>query len=398
MELFHTRFTEAKPVMRCSFKPVINHVNKDGTGAIFLQVILERKRALFPTGFAVPAKCLQKDGVRNHPDSALINLAIESIRSKASRIILEHTVNERHLTVEMLREEMRSTYNRSDFMVFARHELELRRSSISPSTYDQNCYALDKLQSFKKVIPFSNLSVTMVQEYQKHERKTGNQENTINKTLTTWKVYLNAAKRKGLKFNNPFDHVKIKKVKPSKTALTFEEFTILYKYFQSPTAPAHHKHTLRYFLFCCCNGIRISDITTLRWNNVNGNTLRITPKKTKQLQKVVSIPLTEFELSLLPPCTNPAATIFDCYADPVTNRILKEIAKAEDCKIKKNLTFHMSRHTFATLFLERGGRVEVLKELMGHSDIDTTMVYVHMTDKHKTSQKKEAFDNMFPTT
>jgi site-specific recombinase XerD len=89
---------------------------------------------------------------------------------------------------------------------------------------------------------------------------------------------------------------------------------------------------------------------------------------------------------------NPSGPIFHTYADPVTNRLLKEVAIK--CGIKKRLTFHISRHTFGTLFLERGGRVEVLKELMGHSDIDTTMVYVHMSDKRKTEQKKEAFDKV----
>ena len=59
------------------------------------------------------------------------------------------------------------------------------------------------------------------------------------------------------------------------------------------------------------------------------------------------------------------------------NAYLKEIAVG--CKIKKTLTFHLARHTFATTFLISGGKVEVLQKLLSHSRIDTTMIYVHIT-------------------
>jgi len=46
--------------------------------------------------------------------------------------------------------------------------------------------------------------------------------------------------------------------------------------------------------------------------------------------------------------------------------------------ISKRVTVHTLRHSFATAFLENGGRLEELKELLGHSHIETTMIYTHV--------------------
>jgi integrase/recombinase XerD len=382
--------------MPVSYKAVLGHHKKaDGSRPLYLQVIIDRKRVVFPVGVSVtPQQFDKRTGtVRHHQDAQLINAMLESIRSKASRIALEYMLGEKVLTPERLRMEMNSTINKQNFIAFARKELELRQHTLSPRTAEQNDYALQKIEAFRPVILFSELTVELIQQYQAFERrKYGNSDNTINKTLTTWKLYINAAKKKGIKFNDPFDHIKIRKVKPPKVALSLDEVLALVTYFGKENTPGTHKHVLRYFLFCCANGIRISDIGDVRWDNLSGNTLRLVPIKTKRTLKAVTIPLSEFERSLLPPCTHPGGVIFKCYAHPVTNRYLKEIARAVG--IKKNLTFHMSRHTFGTLFLERGGRVEVLKELMGHSAIETTMVYVHMSDKRKVEQKSAAFDDM----
>ena len=66
------------------------------------------------------------------------------------------------------------------------------------------------------------------------------------------------------------------------------------------------------------------------------------------------------------------------YTPEYINRELKFIAKA--CNVKKHLTFHVSRHSFATNYLIQGGRVENLQKILGHSSIRETMIYVHIVD------------------
>ena len=61
------------------------------------------------------------------------------------------------------------------------------------------------------------------------------------------------------------------------------------------------------------------------------------------------------------------------------NSYLKEIADV--CAIKKNLTFHMARHTFATMMLTKGVPVESVSKMLGHTSITTTQLYARITNK-----------------
>ena len=62
------------------------------------------------------------------------------------------------------------------------------------------------------------------------------------------------------------------------------------------------------------------------------------------------------------------------------NSYLKEIADL--CKIKKNLTFHIARHTFATtVTLSNGVPIETVSKLLGHTKIATTQIYAKVVEK-----------------
>lgn len=68
------------------------------------------------------------------------------------------------------------------------------------------------------------------------------------------------------------------------------------------------------------------------------------------------------------------------------NETIKEIAVF--LGIKKHVTCHIARHTFATNYLRRGGKVEDLQILLAHSDIKTTMVYVHIVESETIKSMK----------
>ena len=72
------------------------------------------------------------------------------------------------------------------------------------------------------------------------------------------------------------------------------------------------------------------------------------------------------------------------------NTYLKEIADLAD--INKNLTFHLARHTFATLALSYGMSIESVSKMLGHNQIRTTQIYAKVTEE-KIAREMTLFKN-----
>jgi site-specific recombinase XerD len=72
--------------------------------------------------------------------------------------------------------------------------------------------------------------------------------------------------------------------------------------------------------------------------------------------------------------------LFPIISNQKVNSYLKEIADL--CGIKKNLTFHIARHTFATtITLSNGVPIETVSKMLGHTKIATTQIYARVLEK-----------------
>ncbi len=74
----------------------------------------------------------------------------------------------------------------------------------------------------------------------------------------------------------------------------------------------------------------------------------------------------------------PRGPLFKLRNNQHANRVLKAIAK--EIGIKRNVTFHTARHTFATLLLYRGVSITTVQKLLGHRSVKTTQIYSAVTD------------------
>jgi site-specific recombinase XerD len=108
---------------------------------------------------------------------------------------------------------------------------------------------------------------------------------------------------------------------------------------------------------------------------------------------MVNIPLCQPALKLLGNLSqyDPMQPICVAFSDPKTNEFLKQIAQKK--KIKKSLTTHVARHTFATIYLQNTKDLATLSKLLGHASVTQTMIYVHISDADK--QKGIATFNEF---
>jgi integrase/recombinase XerD len=381
--------------MAFSAKAVLSgYTRRDGTQQLALRAVIDRKPATITMGICVdPRKFDEMRGLMKikSPHADLINTQISEAVNRANRIYLEHKLAERTLTPRIFKAEYNDKASKTDFIEFMTREIELKKPKIETGTWKHHKSVLNKLSAFRSHITFNDLTVEFMQQYENHLiNQFSNQANTIHKNFKTINHYLLIAESKGIKFKNPFRVYKVQEVNPSKPALSFDEVKQLFEYYISASAPQHHKKLLRYFLFSCTTGLRISDVRRIEWNNLHDNVLIFLPQKTKKGGKHLSIPLNEIQLSLLP--EKVGKLIFDCFAEQVSNRYLKEVAEGTD--IKKHLTYHISRHTFATNFLDRGGKLDTLQQLLGHAMITTTMKYVKVNEARKREEMHEVFKEL----
>ena len=138
------------------------------------------------------------------------------------------------------------------------------------------------------------------------------------------------------------------------------------------------------FLFACFCGLRISDIKTLKWSDVKQETDGICIcKKMIKTKQIVMVPLSENALVWMP--NKGIAKMEDfvfCLPSYFTiNSQVKQWAKSAG--LEKKITFHTSRHTFATTLLTMGADLYTTSKLLGHQNIKTTQVYAEIVNKKK---------------
>jgi Site-specific recombinase XerD len=134
------------------------------------------------------------------------------------------------------------------------------------------------------------------------------------------------------------------------------------------------------FVFASFTGLAYSDLKNLQRNHLymfNGELwLRINRCKTDQpsIMKLFDIPK-----RLIEKYDNQNSDyIFPVPSNQKVNTYLKEIADL--CGIEKNLTFHLARHSAASLALSNGMPIESVSKMLGHKNIRTTQLYAKITD------------------
>lgn len=221
--------------------------------------------------------------------------------------------------------------------------------------------------------------------------KSGRSEGAIYQYYTTMRTLFNNAYKDNLIVESPFlkmqNNQKPKKPDTHREYLTLEELTKLME------TPIKKDVVAKAFLFSCFTGLRISDIEALTWDKIRktdkGYQVEATQQKTKRL---VSVPLSENALRQLPPRPeNEKKRVFDTLPTRTEiGRLLKNWCKKAG--ITKNISYHCSRHTCATLMLTYGVDIYTVSSILGHNNIETTQIYAKIVD----AKRVEAI-NLVPT-
>lgn len=217
---------------------------------------------------------------------------------------------------------------------------------------------------------------------------------TQKELLNALSIVLNEAVRADVLIKNPIRMLatseRIRKPESSREYLTAEELRSLIRVSGNNIAAADDTAA---FLFCCFCGLRYSDVRALKWQNIvetaHGKEIVISMQKTRRR---VTVPLSEQASSILPKKCNPDKNVFSFPKYGVTLRRLRKMAK--EAGINKKVTFHVARHTFATMMLTAGADLYTISKLVGHKDIRTTQIYSKVVD-HKKREAVALLSHLF---
>lgn len=262
--------------------------------------------------------------------------------------------------------------------------------SKSPST--KKCYNTTRDYVLKYGdIKISQCDLQWLEGFKAFLEKEGLSSCTVKNRFVLLKGVLNCAVKEGLIIKNPCMGLKpFKVIKKEKEPLTLEEIASLKSFVSVGTDIA--KENKRAFIFACYTGLRVSDLMTLTYSDIehravnSGNAFPVWIKKIQvKTKNPVEIPLLEEARELLDFSVlhMPKDLVFPlCRNSGDVKVVFSEWAKKAG--ISKHISWHIARHSFATLASELGLEPMAIQRMLGHTSLNTTAIYAKTTDKAKS--------------
>jgi len=299
---------------------------------------------------------------------------------------------------------------KQDFLCHCRIEKNL-------SVHTLKAYQLDLNQFFQFVssngrsIKIQQIDKTMLREYLQQLQET-KKVKTVKRKIATLKALFNYLEFEDKIAVNPFRKMRIKIKEPLilPGVLTLQEIKILFQTVYQAKQQFEDHSTYSYksiirdisvleLLFA--TGIRVSELCHLKKYNVNLEQRYIQVNGKGSRERIIQICSTEIitileEYINLFHSSNHQSQYF--FINRLGHRLSEQSVRfmikkyTQLSNIKKPVTPHKFRHTFATLLLEEGVDIRYIQQLLGHSTITTTQIYTHVTN-HK---QKEILANRHP--
>lgn len=208
-------------------------------------------------------------------------------------------------------------------------------------------------------------------------------QETIYTYFTILSILMNKAVRLDLIASNPFH--KLSQAEKPQRRTKKKEYLTLDELKRMSVAECDDWRVKYAFLFCCFTGLRYVDVSRLKWKHIveigkGEYQIELVQQKTKE---PVYIPLSANALKWLPErgYDGKENYIFKFRDRSIIYDYLNKWAKTAG--VEKHVTFHMSRHTCATLLLYYGTDLYTVSKILGHTSIKTTQVYAKVADEMK---------------
>ena len=375
-----------------------NKASASGTLPIYLRITIDGKRTEISTKRTIEIKKWSVEAnkaIGRTEDIRELNAYLDSLVSKVYQCQRDLIQDNKEVTTETLKNKFLGVEDNQVTLInfFKDHNKQVEKligNGYSAGTLERYKTVCKHLQEFMKhtynvsdyrLNKINHKFITDFEFYLKSERECAH--NSTIKYIKNFKKIVRIAIANDWIVKDPFLNYKVQLKEVKREFLSEEEM-------QTMLEKDLHTHRLELvrdiFIFCCYTGLAYSDVKKLskysivigidgeKWIKTNRtktgtrSSIPLLPPAIKILKKYENSPLSVSKGVLLPVLSNQKS-----------NAYLKEIADL--CGIKKNLTTHLARHTFATtVTLSNGVGIESVSKMLGHTSIKTTQHYAKILD------------------
>lgn len=384
-------------------------LNKNGLGPIVIRVTINGKVVEFSSKLFINPDLWDPKAGRAKGKSKVAKEVNDTLKVIWTRLYEDHrTLIEMsgYVTPQGLRDYFlgpkESRYTLLDlFDKKIKQKYKLVNISIEQETLDKYICTRNRIKSFikefynKEDISMNNVNYDFVINFKTHlisEYK--HHPNTVVRYLRYLKQITTESLKNRYIFDDPFYDIKLSSKRGVREYLSLPELVQITKANLNSCKLNDIKNI---FIFSCFTGLPYKELYNLEYSDIqtNENGDKYIYKKRIKTGEKFYVPLLEIPLLIIErykEYKKPKNKVFPippCYS---INRLLKEITAC--CNIKKNITTHCGRHTFATLMLTKGVPIESISKMLGHTDISTTQIYTRILN-NKVDEDMRKVQNMF---
>lgn len=343
---------------------------------------ITRKKVYISTGIKILANQYSANGgfsIKAHPNATIL-------KAKAHRIFnqIEAFANSNLCAsiddIKNWNKDSGQTLSVVDFI-----KADLKRRDASFSVYEYNNSFIKRLIEFGKITTFKDVNYNTIEEFDVFLKKHIKSPPTLYKRHMLFKGYLERAKKKELIKNNPYDDFEIKKGKSEDPIfLLEEEVQQIIDYQPDGILKDRIQRVKDMFLFQCFTGLAYADMANFSRDTIvcNDGQKEIHGYRQKTKQRY---------MALLLPIAEEIADRYDYKLPVITNQKYNEYLKllAQGAGVKKPISSHAGRHTFATYMINKGVSLESISKILGHSNIRMSQLYARLMDKTAIKEMRD---------
>lgn len=381
-------------------------VDHSGDAPLFLRITKDRKSQFLTMGVKLKLSEWDEEKQRvkkNHQNSARLNAFLSQKVAEAEGEVADLSRKKKDVTTRKLKDAIMGKAP-GNYFEYVYGRLDKMKGSVKYGVWLNYTSYTQKLEKFvgSRDLFFEDITLSFLNDYKAWMINTrNNNPTTISWTFRLMRKFTKEAIADGVAPATayPYDKIKISAPNPEKHFLSKAQVEELKNI--PMNGNTNSKYYRDMFVFCCfAGGLRFSDVLELKWENfveAENRIVKVIRKSGRSHNFKIGATALEIINRYKTPDTVQSDYIFPVLSNEMqyaghgsdhfrvkstlsrcANLVLRKLGKQMNLPFR--LTFHASRHTFATNALKNGMRIEYVSKLMDHSSIGITQVYAKIVN------------------